>query len=89
LAAGGQFHRDLPVGEAVVHLPHHDVDDAGERFPPQRAEQDDLVEPVQELGAEDVAKLLHDPGADLRLLPSRHLLDPLGPDVGGEDHTEF
>jgi hypothetical protein len=51
----GQFQRQAAFSEPVAQPPELDLDDLVQLLVLERLELDDLVDPVQELGPEDVA----------------------------------
>mmetsp|Transcript_3026 Transcript_3026/g.11268 ORF Transcript_3026/g.11268 Transcript_3026/m.11268 type:complete len:911 (+) Transcript_3026:148-2880(+) len=93
----GDVESDLLLLEALEHLVEHDLGNLAHLVLVELAEDDDLVEAVEELGAEVVLELLVDELLDalvggvlgvvveLEAEAAAALLDDGGADVGGED----
>src|SRR5829696_1054731 len=89
-----ELHGDLALGHLLAEALDLDLDDQAHVLALELVEDDDLVDPVEQLGAEDLAQLARDPALHLLvgetfLAPAEAkrlgLVDGLGPDVGGHD----
>ena len=88
LGGGRQLARELLVGKALVERGDLQVDDAGDVLLRERLVEHDLVEPVEEFGAEAAAQeCLHFVFRFLRDLARRRdaVQDRLRAEVGGQD----
>src|ERR671915_449579 len=90
--------RELDADLALDHLHSQaldlDLDDLAHVLALELVEDDDLVDPVEQLGTEDLAQLARDPALHLLVgetflaaaeAERLGLVDGLGPDVGGHD----
>src|SRR5829696_3332062 len=93
----GELDRDVALDELLAEALYLDLDDVAHVLALELVEHDDLVDPVEELGAEDLAQLARD--AALHLLVGETgivraeaqrlgLVDGLRPDVGGHDEDD-
>src|ERR671922_198128 len=92
--------RELDLGLVLAHLDleavHEQIDDGEDLLPRQLVEDDDLIDPVEQLGPEDLLQLAHDSVLHLLVretgvIADREaerlvLRDRPGADVRGHDH---
>src|SRR5215216_6678013 len=93
----GELDRYVALDEFLAEALYLDLDDVAHVLALELVEDDDLVDPVEELGSEDLAQLARDPafhllvgettlvGAESQRLG---LVDRLRPDVGGHDQDD-
>src|SRR6266542_705965 len=86
LGGGGcELELDLALGQASAQAAEVDIDDLLDLLEGERAEDDDLVDAVEELGPEVRLNGRHDPLSDL--FPAQAGLgDPLAAEVARHDH---
>src|SRR5215210_293568 len=77
----GEVHRQLPLGERLADPLEQQLDDGGDLLLRELVEDDDLVDPVQELGPEHLLQLAHDPGLHV-LVGDAGLVADGEPDAG-------
>src|SRR5215218_1957643 len=93
----GELDRHVALDELLAEALYLDLDDMAHVLALELVEDDDLVDPVEELGTEDLAQLARD--AALHLLVGETalvgaeaqrlgLVDRLRPDVGGHDEND-
>src|SRR5256886_6571276 len=85
LRAVGELERETAVGEATAEPRELQVDDLSHLGARERVEDDDVVDPVQELGTEVLAERVEHPLAH-RLVGAGVAGDYLAPDVRRHDH---
>src|SRR5215203_2311756 len=92
-----ELDRHVALDELLAEALYLDLDDVAHVLALELVEDDDLVDPVEELGAEDLAQLARNPGFHLlvgetgvvRAEAQRlGLVDRLSPDVGGHDEND-
>ena len=89
--------RHVALDELLAEALYLDLDDVAHVLALELVEDDDLVDPVQELGTEDLTQLARDPALHLLVGESGviraeaerlGLVDRLRPDVGGHDEDD-
>src|SRR5690606_27481335 len=80
-----QFQRQPAVGQQTIQTLQLNVDNSHDVFLRQAVEDDDLVQPVQEFGPEEVIQLGHDRTANGVRVATGHRLDDLRADVARHD----
>src|SRR5215210_1025554 len=93
----GELNRYVALDELLAEALYLDLDDVAHVLALELVEDDDLVDPVEELGTEDLAQFARDPALHLlvgetgviRAEAQRlGLVDRLRPDVGGHDEND-
>src|SRR5215218_6802242 len=93
----GELDRYVTLDELLAEALYLDLDDMAHVLALELVEDDDLVDPVEELGTEDLAQLARDAALHLLVGETRvvgaeakrlGLVDGLRPDVGGHDEND-